>query len=395
MIKELSQPIVADFILKHENEEVTKLVLAQKQFENIPVQLAVAQIQSRKKAKSKLPEWYAARGVLFPHGLSLEQCSSEATAVFKSRLVSGKSLVDLTGGTGVDTYYLSKNFKTTHYVERSAELCDLARYNFEHIFAPISVHNSSAESHLSQLEEKVDCIYLDPDRRDTANRKMVGIADCSPNVQELQDTLVSKAKTVLIKYSPLLDISEILRSLKNVSDIYVVSVANECKEILVKLDGSHQSECILHTVNLLKESVQTFEFKLTEEKNALLEYAEPMSFLYEPNASILKAGAFKCVAQKFGINKLHPNSHLYTSTELVKEFPGRVFKILGEENPSLKKWSKHLPDGKANITVRNFPLTVDQIRKKTKIKDGGEFYLFATTIAGGKPTLIICEKVGL
>ncbi|MEQ9288456.1 MAG: class I SAM-dependent methyltransferase [Cyclobacteriaceae bacterium] len=392
MIEELSRPEVVDFMLRHENDDPRALVLARSKYPEIPVQLAVAQIQSRKKAKTKLPEWHAAQGVLFPHSVSLEQCSSEATAKYKTGLARGSRLIDLTGGTGIDTCYLSENFEQTTYVEQSEELCQLARHNFNALQSKIDVWNGSAEDFIKLGRKATDWYYIDPARRDSHDHKVFQISDCSPDVIKLQERLFTKAENILIKFSPLLDITQVGRSLQHVSDIHVVSVDNECKELLVVLKKGWTGTYTIHTVNIQKKEIQNFSFKEAEEAGAEPEFSMPQAYLYEPNSSVLKSGAFKIISQEFGLKKLHPNSHLYTSEKKVDGFPGRSFSVLGVE--ALKKASlkSYLKEGKANIACRNFPLSVNQIRKKTGIKEGGDTFIFATTLISNKPALIICRK---
>lgn len=391
MIEELSRPEAIDFILQHENEDTANLILSHSKSKELPIALAVAQIQSRKKAKTKLPEWYNTQGVLFPHGVPIEQCSSEITAKYKSKLIEGNSLVDLTGGTGVDTYYLSKQFQSATYIEQNQGLCDLAFHNFGMLNSKINVVHSSAENYLTILKASVDWIYIDPARRDQNSRKVFRIEDCTPNLIELQDILQEKSKGILIKYSPLLDISEIIRSVINIKEIHIVSINNECKELLIILKKSSASIKI-KTINFQGSENQIFDFDPKEEDSCSMSLTLPQKYLYEPNSSIMKAGAFKVIAKEYNLNKLHSNSHLYTSEKLVNNFPGRAFQIVGMEALKKKGLSKILPNGKANVKTRNFPISVRDIKKKLSIKDGGEVYIFATTLMNNKHILIITKK---
>jgi len=394
LIEELSKPEVVDFVLQHENEEPAKLILAQSKNKNIPVQLAAAQIQSRRKAKKKLPEWYSVQGVLFPHGVSLEQCSSERTAKYKANLIEGNTLVDLTGGTGIDTFYLSKRFQNTIFVEQKEALCELASHNFSALSSSIQVENCLSEEFLKKQTQPVDWFYIDPARRDEHNKKVFRIDDCTPNILTIQENILSKSKGLLVKFSPLLDIAEITRNLKHISEIHVVSVNNECKELLIKMMKEYTGDISIHTVNIQNiDQLQEFTYPLKSESLVDVSFSLPKKYLYEPNSAVLKAGAFKIVANHYNLDKLQVNSHLYTSDEKAAKFPGRVFEIIGIE--ALKKQSlwPYLPDRKANITTRNFPLTVNQIRKKTGINEGGEIYIFATTLVTGKASLIICKKI--
>jgi 16S rRNA G966 N2-methylase RsmD len=391
LIEELARPEVIEFILQHETEDPAQLILSHSKTKDLPIALAAAQIQSRKKAKTKLPEWYAAQGVLFPHGIPIEQCSSEITAKYKATLIQGNSLVDLTGGTGIDTYYLSKQFQSTSYVEQNQELCGLAIHNFGRLNSKIDVVNSSAENFLATLKATVDWIYIDPARRDQNSRKVFRIEDCTPNLIELQDILQEKSKGVLIKYSPLLDISEITRSVPDIDEIHIVSVNNECKELLIVLKKS-STDIKIRTINFQRTEEQIFDFHPKKENECSITLSLPQQYLYEPNSSIMKAGAFKIIAKKYNLNKLHPNSHLYTSEELVENFPGRVFQIIGMDALKKKVIRKIIPNAKANISTRNFPLSVREIKKKLEIRDGGDIYIFATTLMNNKHILIICNK---
>lgn len=391
MIKELSRPEVIDFILQHENEDAAQLILSHSKNNELPIALAVAQIQSRKKAKTKLPEWYNTQGVLFPHGVPIEQCSSEITAKYKASLIEGDSLVDLTGGTGVDTYYLSKQFESTTCIEQNEEICELAIYNFGKFNSKIDVVLSSAENFLATLKTPVDWVFVDPARRDENSRKVFRIKDCTPNLSALQGTLQEKSTGVMIKYSPLLDISEVIRSLSDITEIHIVSINNECKELLIILQKP-PSGTQIKTINFQGSQKQIFDFDPKEEEECSITLSLPQKYLYEPNSSIMKAGAFKRIAKAFNLNKLHANSHLYTSEKLVDNFPGRAFKIIGMEGLKKKALTTILPDRKANVKTRNFPLSVQDIKKKLSIKDGGEIYIFATTLMNNKHMLIVTKK---
>ncbi|MFY0651420.1 MAG: SAM-dependent methyltransferase [Cyclobacteriaceae bacterium] len=391
MIEEMSRPEVVEFVHQHETDDTTRLVLSQSKHPNIPVQLVAAQIESRKKAKKKLPEWYSVQGVLFSHGVPIEQCSSEITARYKAELANGDTLVDLTGGTGIDTYYLSKKFSSTTFLECNEDLCQLAQYNFNQLKANIQVKHGFAEDFISQSNILFDWIFIDPARRDESNKKVFRISDCSPDIVEMQETLLRKSKNVLIKFSPLLDISELLRSLKYVQEIHVVSVNNDCKELLVVL-SNNEGPIKVSTINFSNDNRQEFSYWFDEEQGSDADLSMPKKYLYEPNASIMKACAFKVLGSKYQIPKLHSNSHLYTADKMVENFPGRAFLISTIIPLKKSELEKLIPEGKANIATRNFPLSVQQIRKKTGLKDGGDQYIFATTLLNNKPMLIVCEK---
>jgi len=326
----------------------------------------------------------------------LEQCSSELTALYKASLVNGRSLTDLTGGFGIDCAFLSSQFQKVTYVEQQEELCTLALHNFPLLgLNHIKVVNENAGSYLTQINP-VDCIFLDPARRDGKGGKTVAIADCEPNVKELLPLLLSKAEKVMIKLSPMLDLSLALNDLPQTSEIHIVSVENECKELILIMSQDTGNEKQIHCVNLRKNgSREKFTFNRLTEQTALCTYtSELRTYLYEPNASILKGGAYKSTAAYYKLEKLHPNSHLYTSDELIPDFPGRIFRIESSFHFNKKSLKAELPEnGKANITVRNFPTSVAELRKRTKLKEGGDTYFFATTLADEKKVWIRCRKI--
>lgn len=392
-ISTLLRPEVQAFIHAHEQDDVAQLVLHGHQYPDIPIKAVAAQIQARQKAKPKFPEWYQQAGVIFPPALSVEQASSEITARYKASLVQGKHLVDLSGGMGVDTYYLSQSFQYTDYVEQQEVLVALATHNFQTLGqSQIKTHHSSAEDFLEKLSSTADCLYLDPARRDEQKRKVFRLEDCTPNVVALQEILLDKGKKVLIKTAPLLDIHAALEDLFQVEKVVVIAVNQDCKEVLYLLDHEMEGETQIETIHFLHDRVQNFVFNRSQEERAEVTYSEPLAYLYEPNAAILKAGAFKAIAEAFQVHKLHPNSHLYTSTDFRAHFPGRIFRIKEVSKYHKKTLKALIPSGKANITTRNFPDSVQQIRKKTGVKEGGETYIFATTDQNDKNILLIAEK---
>ena len=354
--------------------------------------LALRQIEARQLLKKKVPEWSDNEDLLFPTHLPIEQCSSEATARYKAKLLQGNSLADLTGGLGIDTYYLSQNFQQTDYVERQPELCDLAKHNFAQLKARIKVWNETAENYLIGCEPK-DCFYLDPARRDLYGRKTVSIGDCTPDVLTIQDLLFQKADYVMVKLSPMLDISKALEELKHVKEVHVLAVNNECKELVFLMQRGFWGQPTLFAANLLtNQPVESFTF--SEEHDCPLHLADHIGqYLYEPNAALMKAGCYRLLTERYGVLKLHKNSHLYTSETLVSSFPGRVFVVEGSAAYN-KKVKNILLSGldKANLAVRNFPLSVDALRKTLKIKEGGETYLFATTLRNEEKVIVRTKK---
>lgn len=371
------------FILDNVTGNVHRLALQSSRYQLVDMQLAIRQISGRQKVKLKIPLFYNTHDILYPTQLSVEQSSSESTAKYKSSLIKGNTLVDLTGGFGVDCCFMSEHFKKVVYIERQEELCKLARHNFSVLGKKhIDVIHSETEQFLIEMEP-VDWIFIDPARRSKAGNKVVLLSDCEPDVSSLSELLLEKAKNVMIKLSPMMDITAAVRDLPKTSEIHVISVENECKEILLILKPEFSKNLIVTTINILKNNeLQRFEFVLENELKATAQFCSTIAnYLYEPNAAIMKSGAFKLIGERFGLQKLHINTHLYTSDTLVNDFPGRVFEVTNEWGTSkneLKKLTEHIT--KANISTRNYPLSVDNLRKKLKIKDGGEIYLFACII---------------
>ena len=436
----MNHELTKDFINAHLNDDVNKLALS-KFPDDIDKQFVIRQIQARQLLKKKLPSWSENDELLFPKRLSLEQCSSELTAKYKSakvrentrkdigenscNFVNRRILVDLTGGMGVDTSFLSDNFDETIYVESQAELCELAEHNFKVLKKNIKVVNAKAEDFLTQGGE-VDCIYLDPARRDEYGRKMVSLHDCSPDVAELQDLLFEKTNTVIVKLSPMLDIDIIKKELKNIKEIHVVAVKNECKEVLVlcqrttdnettsrdasmipaikRIDTSDDNEAIKRLYISAIDLHEDWKFSFTEdeEQEAVPTFADEIGkYLYEPGVACMKAAPFKLLSQRFNIKKLHRNSHLYTSDELVADFPGRTFEVINVvpfDKKAKKILSQQTTDNrqltlsKVSIAVRNFPLSAEELRKHLSFKDGDDFYIFGTTMKGEKKVLVLGSK---
>jgi 16S rRNA G966 N2-methylase RsmD len=375
-IQLLSNSDLQNFIYENEHVDEHALLLKQKEVLGVPISMVTNQIVGRRKAKSKIPVFYSTQGVIYPPGINLEQCSSEATALFKSNLFKGKTCADLTGGFGVDSFFLSKIFEDVHYVERDDNLFEIVKHNHAKLGAVnIQHHLKSAEQFLADTNLHFDCIYIDPSRRAEGKKKVFKLSECEPNITTLQKTIFEKSNQVLVKTSPLLDLQQGLKELQFVEKVIVVSVDNECKEVLFLCTKNYQQEPSIETINLSKKGDQTFAFRFSDEQKLQIDFSNPMRFLYEPNASILKAGGFKSIGHAFSVKKIHPSTHLYTSDTLNKDFPGRIFEIKGEVKPDKKSYSIFFLDGKANITTRNYPLSPDELKKKTGLKDGGEKYL--------------------
>lgn len=391
-----------DFIRTHQEEDVRRLALKPAP-KNVDLRMALQQIEGWQTARRKLPSWAERDGILYPPRLPMEQCSSEQTARYKQALVkrlldnngteAPHTLMDLTGGFGIDFSFLAPLFDRAVYMERQPELCRIAAHNFKTLgLAQAEIRET--DSSLSPDEwPDAACCFVDPARRDTAGRKTVAIEDCEPDLSILQEAIRRKAAFSLIKLSPMLDIRTALRTLAHVAEVHAVSVQGECKELLLVMTRQKTEKTACHCVNLDTEA-PTFTFTLTEEEEAACTYSDtPGRFLYEPNASVMKCGGFRSLATRYGLRKLHPNSHLYTSDHSCRDFPGRTFAI--EDSCGFgKKELKGLLNGlrQANLTVRNFPDTVAGLRKRLKLREGGNAYLFATTLADGRHVLLRCRK---
>ena len=349
------------------------------------------QVEGRERTADKLPTFAALEDWWYPVRLSCEQCSSELTARYKAGLVHGTKMVDLTGGYGVDTFFMSERFGQTDYVEQNAELCRIAAHNFAG--KAISIHAATAETFL-ETAGVYDLIFLDPARRDNYGGKVFRLEDCTPDVVQLLPDLLAHGQQLMIKLSPMLDLTQAVKALPQAKwDIHVVAIKNEVKEVLlVSHPRESAGEPTITAIDIDKRE-QAFVFTREEEKEAQPQIVNDTwsngAFLYEPNATILKAGAYKLVAARFGLRKLDPNTHLYTSDTLVEHFPGRVWRI--KEAP-FQLSPKGARDKQANVLTRNYPLTPEQLKKKLHLRDGGAAYVIACRVAG-KPTVFLAERV--
>ncbi|WP_439558861.1 THUMP-like domain-containing protein, partial [Dyadobacter sp.] len=348
------------------------------------------------KAARKLPEWSRHPALLFPPALSVEQSSSQATARYKASIVSGERLTDITGGMGVDCFYMRNKFGEVHYFEMQEQVAAAARVNFLHLNAKnVIVHHADSLQSLAENPMNSDWIYADPARRNEHKEKVVQLADCAPDIPANQELLLNLAPNILIKTSPLLDIDLAARALTNLKEVHVVGYENECKELLFILDRNYQGPSFTIKARIVDEqgnALHALDFDREQERDAAAAFDQPLAFLYEPHAAVLKAGAFKMVCEKFGVRKLAVNSQLYTSETLVKDFPGRAFSIVAQCKPDIKEISKVIGGNKANLTTRNFPAKTEDLRKKWKLKEGGDFYLFATTLSNNSKTVIVTRK---
>ncbi len=388
---------IQEYIWENRLQNPERLALT---LHNHPVfdgQYVAQQVSALRHAVLKMPLWYR-EGIKFPSKLSLEQASSAQTAAFKATLLGGTAMADLTGGLGVDAYYFSKQFESVTHVEQDAEISACAHHNFEVLGADnVTCHHQTAADWLNTDKATYDLIYLDPARRDTRGGRVAQLEDCTPNILAIKALLFQKTSRILLKTAPMLDISLAISQLAQVSQIWVISADNECKEVVYLLEkdgGKPMEEIEIKVVCLKKEGDPIlFNFTFGAEKECPVGYALPSTYLIEPDPAILKAGAFKTFAQRYGLQKLNPNSHLYTGADLPAHgVPGRIFKIHQVCKYDKKALILAVPAGKANISARNFPDTPEQIRKKIGLKDGGQVYLFATTDMNGDKVVMVCAK---
>ena len=410
-----------EYIQLHRKDDVYKLALS-KAPEGVDLQYALQQIAAYQTIEKKIPSWAECNDLIFPPKLSLEQSSSELTAQYKAALVkefmgdNNFTHIDLTGGMGIDCYFIAQHTSHSHYIEQNQELCRIAQHNFTYLNPNISIHNTTAEEFLNQITDNRAqdnslltsnsslLIYLDPARRGNHGEKLVSISDCQPDVVALLPQMFEITDKVVVKLSPMLDITRAIGELNHIEHLYVISVGNECKELLLFINRNYNAETQIHAINLKSTSDTSTSINtqnhsllsgfLSHESALSLSYAREIgTYLYEPYAAHLKSGLYKTIADTYGVSKLHQHSHLYTSTELVNHFPGRQFRVT-EVVPFNKKSIKTFfkEHAKANLTTRNFPLTVSQLRTQYKIKEGGEQYIFATTLYDDSLVLILCEK---
>lgn len=392
--------VTRQFIKVHREEDVRKLALGS-HAEGVDLPLALQQIAGWQTARKKLPSWAAVDGIIYPPHLNMEQCSSEQTARYKGSLTPNPSpsergtFVDLTGGFGIDFYFMAKGLRTevkgvrAVYVEHNPELCEIARHNFQVLGLEAEVMNGEAEDYLKKMSH-ADVVYLDPARRDAYGSRTYDIKDCTPNVIELMPLLLEKADTIILKLSPMLDWRKAVEDLGHVAEVHIVSVDNECKELLLVVK---QQPCTAFKVICVNND-DIFEFAPSVHSAANHEPLT-MNYLYEPNASIMKAGCFQEIEKVFDVCQLSNNSHLFVSEKEIKKFPGRLFHI--ETVTSMNKQElKAALQGieRANIAVRNFPMSAEALRKKLRLKDGGEVFIFATTLSDNSHKLFICRKIG-
>lgn len=424
-----------DFICQHQDDDVRQLAFLGSKYPEVDMPFALDQIRGRKMARVKLPRWASLEGIIYPPHISMEQCSSESTALYKAELaarllgLSASSFseeigfVDLTGGFGVDFSYIAARLGVkSMYVERQAHLCEAAKENFGrlglknaivkngdgievlHSFLPKKDDAASADDSLGITYDQprsllktnlgLKIIFIDPARRDDAGNKVVSLKDCTPDVTVLQEEMLSKADYVIIKLSPMLDWHRAISELSHVREVHIISVNNECKELLLVLSARNMGENLrIYCIN----DAQSFVCDELDMESSQVKIApstlEEMQYLYEPNASLMKAGCFSVLSGRYDARMLSKNSHLFVSQAPIEAFPGRSFRIIAVSSFNKKELKRHLSGiTKANIATRNFPLSVAELRKRLKLKDGGETYIFATTLSDESHVLVITEK---
>lgn len=391
MDKSILSDEIQKFIDDNLAADISKLALQKPKFPNADWATILNQIAAKQKAKTKLPTWFEAKNIYYPSKISVEQTSSEKTAEYKANLVSGETLIDLTGGFGVDDLYFSKKITKVYHCEINEELSEIVNHNYKSLgIQNIECLTGDSLTILKKTNENFDWIYIDPSRRNDAKGKVFMLKDCLPDVPELLDFYFEKSNNIMIKTAPILDISAGLSELKNVLKIHIVAVENEVKELIWILKKNYNSTIEIITSNIKKDNNETFSFILNNDKTA--SYSLPKKYLFEPNASIMKSGGFDEIGVQLELEKLHQHSHLFTSDELI-DFPGRVFEIETIINYDKSSMKNYLINQKANITTRNFPETVESIRKKWKIKEGGNLYCFFTTDVNNSKIVLLCKKL--
>lgn len=382
---------IQEFINANLNSNTTELALKKNSFTEIPYSLVIEQIAAKQKAKSKLPTWFKTENIIYPSKVSVEQTSSEKTAAYKASLVSGNSLIDLSGGFGIDDYYFAKNFHKVIHCEINEDLSKIVAYNYSQLnISNIECISGNSTEILKKINQKFDCIYVDPSRRNDVKGKVFILKDCEPNVPELLDFYFTFSNKIIIKTAPILDIQAGLSELKFVKNIHIVALENEVKELLWEIEYGFTDEISIITINIEKEQIQQSKILISDDSYS--KYSLPQNFLYEPNASLLKSGKFESIGNLFNINKLHQHSHLFTSENLV-DFQGRKFKIINSLPFDKGTGKNYLLKQKMNVATRNFPLKPEDIKKKFKIIDGGTIFAFFTTDIENQKIVLLCEKI--
>lgn len=389
------------FILEHENDNTDSLFLAKRNYPEVDIEAAVHAIEARRKVRTKIPVWYEFNDIEYPSSLSVEQCSSQATALYKQNLVKGwkaKNILDLTTGLGVDSFFMSMVADNMTCLERKPELAQAAVHNFSILERyNIEVINTDCKDYLAATEKSFDLIYADPARRSATASRVFAIEDCEPDIAQLMPRLLELAPRVMVKLSPMLDISATLDRLPQISQLHILCSKGECKECLAVIEREQAPEkcganAAIFAVYLERESI--FELTLAQEKEAVASFADRIGrYLYQPGKEIMKAGAFKLVSQHFGLDKLEKSTHLYTGDGLCTAFPGKIFEVIEVQDFSsgaIKRLSGSYP--KANLVSLNMPMSTETLRARLHIADGGDTFIFACNTQCRSKVLIICKK---
>lgn len=390
-LEDLLHPEIQNFVNAHLKSTVNNLALKKNPFPALDYKLILNQIEAKAKAEKKLPTWFHAQNILFPPKLSIEQTSSEVTAAYKSKWVSGSILVDLTGGFGVDSYFFAQKVKHVYHCEHQPALSAVVQHNFKELNCnTITCISGDGLDWLHNQKIHADWLYIDPSRRHDLKGKVFLLADCEPNVPQLLKDYWNYSQHILLKAAPILDITSAIRELECVKDVIVVAVSNEVKELLFILEKDWNGPITIHAVALNKEGIEeSFQYMLGTSTE--INYVDPKDYLFEPNPAVMKSGGQDLQAAAFQLEKLHPHTHLYTGSELVN-FPGRRFQIIATEDYS-KETLKKIKGKPFNVATRNFPETVEQIRKKGNLKDGGDDYLFFVTLKDQRKVVLFTKKI--
>ncbi|HQT23571.1 MAG: hypothetical protein B7X86_00470 [Sphingobacteriales bacterium 17-39-43] len=389
MNKDLLNIEVQNFIKDNLNSDIPSLSLKKSPFPKIRSKELAEQVDSKKRCEHKLPLWFQTQGIYYPPKLAIEQASSELAAIYKSNLISGDDIIDLTGGFGVDTCFFAKKAMNVTHCELNTELSEISKYNSDVLGVKIEYHRVDGIEYLHCNTNKYNTIYIDPSRR-VNSKKVFLLKDCEPDIIINLELLRSRSELLMIKTAPLLDIHSTINELKEVSSIHIVSIKNECKELLYLIDSKNCSnDPMIICALIAADETITYSFRISEERNfGITEYSNPLDFIYLPDVALLKAGCFKLITRDFGIHKIHPHTHLYTSDKLNSSFPGRKFKLN-------KIWNygtfiKEQSFKKANIICRNFPVSPENLKKKLKISDGGDEYLLFCTSKNNELIVLSC-----
>ena len=382
---------IQKFINNSLQANISKLALSKNPFPEIDWKEIINQIVSKNKSKSKLTTWFTTEGIYFPPSISIEQTSSEITAKYKTDLLTGKSIIDLTGGFGVDCYYFSKKFEKVVHCEKNVELSEIVKHNYKKLKVDnIECKAQNSTEVLTDSDTNFDWIYIDPSRRSDIKGKVFLLKDCLPNVPANLDLYFSKSKNILIKTAPILDITAGINELNHIKSIHIIAIDNEVKELLWILEKDYSGKIEITSVNIQKEKTDSNSFVFGQ--NTPTTFDLPNMFLFEPNAPLLKSGCSDNLSKTLNVDKLHPHSHLFTNLKLI-DFPGRRFMIESVIPFKKEELKKHIEGKKMNITTRNFPLTVEEIRKKYKITEGGNVFTFFTTNINDEKIVLICNKI--